>query len=58
MCVYPYLPRAQRDQTDVLTEGALLNLVDDLGQLGVSAAAVVDLQTGLFTLDKNQVGRI
>lgn len=38
------LPRAQCDQTDVVTEGALLNLVDELGQLGVCAAAVVDLK--------------
>lgn len=38
------LPRAQCDQTDVVTEGALLNLVDELGQLRVCAAAVVDLK--------------
>lgn len=38
------LPRAQRDQADVAAEGALLDLVDELGQLGVCAAAVVDLK--------------
>lgn len=42
-----YLSWAQCDQTDVLTEGALLNLVDKLGQLRVSATAIVDLQTQL-----------
>lgn len=43
MCVY--LPRAQCDQADVISERALLNLVDELGQLGVCAAAVVNLKT-------------
>lgn len=50
MYVHPYLPRTQRDQTYVCTEGALLNLMDKLGQLGVSATAVVNLQAGKFTL--------
>lgn len=40
-----YLPWAQCDQTDVVTERTLLNLVDELGQLGVCAAAVVNLTT-------------
>lgn len=39
---------AHCDQTDVLAEGAFLNLVDKLGQLRVSAAAVVDLMTNTF----------
>lgn len=45
VCVY--LPRAQGDQTDVVTERTLLNLMDELGQLGVCAAAVVNLKTHL-----------
>lgn len=40
-----YLPWAQCDQTNVVTERTLLNLVDELGQLGVCAAAVVNLTT-------------
>lgn len=43
--MYAYLPRTQCDQTDVVIERTLLNLVDKLGQLGVCAAAVVNLQT-------------
>lgn len=43
VCVYTNLPWAQRDQTDVLAEGAFLNLMNKLGQLGVSATAVVNL---------------
>lgn len=44
-CVRSNLPGAQRDNTDVFPEGTLLNLVHELGQLGVSAAAVVNLTT-------------
>lgn len=43
LCVY--LPRAQCDQANVVSERTLLNLVDELGQLGVCAAAVVNLET-------------
>lgn len=46
-----YLPRAQGDQSDVVTEGTLLNLVDKLGQLWVCAAAVVNLETHLPDTD-------
>lgn len=39
-----YLPGSQGDQTRVFAKRAFLHLVHKLGQLGVSAAAVVDLQ--------------
>lgn len=45
MPVCPYLTGAEGDHTDVFAEGALLNLVDKLSQLGVSATAVVNLKT-------------
>lgn len=44
-----YLPWTQCDHTDVLAKGALLYLVDKLGQLGMSAAAVVNLQICIWT---------
>lgn len=40
-----YLSWAERDHTNVFAEWALLNLVDKLGQLRVSATAVVNLKT-------------
>lgn len=49
--MFANLPRAQRDQADVIAERALLNLVDELGQLGVCAAAVVNLKTRLPDTD-------
>lgn len=39
-----YLPGSQGDQTDVFAKRTFLHLMHKLGQLGVSAAAVVDLQ--------------
>lgn len=39
-----YLPGSQGDQTCVFAKRTFLHLAHKLGQLGVSAAAVVDLQ--------------
>lgn len=39
-----YLPGSQGDQTRVFAKRTFLHLAHKLGQLGVSAAAVVDLQ--------------
>lgn len=41
-----YLPGSQGDQTRVFAKRTFLHLAHKLGQLGVSAAAVVDLQWG------------